>query len=174
MGLLWMFWCVQIPFDYLHPTSSSFLRPIAIHWKFSLGGDLWTIIARSSPPIDQGNIQGSPHPVGDQLPQQKSHHMQSKTNQRYHWSPVHFPHGSNSSSCMDLILFNSISFTPGFSGLCHFKDGRNFSQWTGNDSKALMKVRMIIFCSSISNTLSSVGLDACNWGLCSEGGHPDI
>ncbi|KAI6154962.1 hypothetical protein BKA82DRAFT_22386 [Pisolithus tinctorius] len=27
-----------------------------------------------------------------------------------------------------------------FTGLCHFPEGRHFKQWTGNDSKALMKV----------------------------------
>ncbi|KIY61449.1 hypothetical protein CYLTODRAFT_447703 [Cylindrobasidium torrendii FP15055 ss-10] len=33
-----------------------------------------------------------------------------------------------------------ISAVPVFPGLRRFPDGRNFSQWTGNDSKALMKV----------------------------------
>ena len=39
-----------------------------------------------------------------------------------------------------LILSYRISLAPPFPGLRRFKDGRNFSQWTGNDSKALMKV----------------------------------
>lgn len=43
-----------------------------------------------------------------------------------------------------LILFDSISLAPPFPGLRRFKDGRNFSQWTGNDSKALMKVGVTI------------------------------
>ncbi|KAF6745171.1 hypothetical protein DFP72DRAFT_993169 [Ephemerocybe angulata] len=33
-----------------------------------------------------------------------------------------------------------IKVSPHFSGLRRFNDGRNFKQWTGNDSKALMKV----------------------------------
>ncbi|KAF7303363.1 C2H2-type domain-containing protein [Mycena indigotica] len=33
-----------------------------------------------------------------------------------------------------------IAAVPGFPGLRRFKDGRRFSQWTGDDSKALMKV----------------------------------
>ncbi|KAF8334796.1 hypothetical protein F5887DRAFT_1063466 [Amanita rubescens] len=33
-----------------------------------------------------------------------------------------------------------ISLAPPFTGLRHFPIGRNFKQWTGNDSKALMKV----------------------------------
>jgi len=34
----------------------------------------------------------------------------------------------------------SITAAPPFAGLCHFPQGRGFSQWTGDDSKALMKV----------------------------------
>jgi hypothetical protein len=36
--------------------------------------------------------------------------------------------------------FHRISGVPTFPGLCRFKDGRDFNQWTGDDSKALMKV----------------------------------
>jgi len=35
---------------------------------------------------------------------------------------------------------NSISAVPSYAGLCHFNEGRDFVQWTGDDSKALMKV----------------------------------
>ena len=34
----------------------------------------------------------------------------------------------------------SVVITPPFAGLRHFPQGRGFKQWTGNDSKALMKV----------------------------------
>jgi hypothetical protein len=34
-----------------------------------------------------------------------------------------------------------ISVVPPYPGLRRFKQGRGFNQWTGNDSKALMKVR---------------------------------
>lgn len=33
-----------------------------------------------------------------------------------------------------------IAAVPPFSGLRHFHDGRRFKQWTGDDSKGLMKV----------------------------------
>ena len=36
--------------------------------------------------------------------------------------------------------FDSIANAPSFSGLRRFPEGRNFKQWTGDDSKALMKV----------------------------------
>jgi hypothetical protein len=38
---------------------------------------------------------------------------------------------------------DSIVAAPHFPGLWHFKHGRNFKQWTGDDSKALMKVHFI-------------------------------
>lgn len=34
----------------------------------------------------------------------------------------------------------SIAITPPFAGLRRFPEGRGFKQWTGDDSKALMKV----------------------------------
>jgi len=36
--------------------------------------------------------------------------------------------------------FDRIANAPPFSGLRRFPKGRGFKQWTGNDSKALMKV----------------------------------
>jgi hypothetical protein len=43
-----------------------------------------------------------------------------------------------SSSC-DVVR---IAIVPPFSGLRRFEQGRNFKQWTGDDTKALMKVRI--------------------------------
>ncbi|KIL60923.1 hypothetical protein M378DRAFT_83194, partial [Amanita muscaria Koide BX008] len=38
---------------------------------------------------------------------------------------------------------SSISVVPSFPGIRRFKQGRDFNQWTGDDSKALMKVRFM-------------------------------
>ena len=38
---------------------------------------------------------------------------------------------------------DSVSAVPAFPGLRRFPDGRDFSQWTGDDSKAFMKVFII-------------------------------
>lgn len=38
-------------------------------------------------------------------------------------------------------IFFRIAAAPAFPELRRFPEGRNFKQWTGNDSKALMKVR---------------------------------
>ncbi|KAN0078151.1 hypothetical protein V8E55_010208 [Tylopilus felleus] len=40
----------------------------------------------------------------------------------------------------DINFFYRIAGVASFAGLWHFPQGRNFKQWTGNDSKALMKV----------------------------------
>ena len=40
---------------------------------------------------------------------------------------------------------NRIAAVAPFSYLRRFPDGRGFKQWTGDDSKALMKVQVIIF-----------------------------
>jgi hypothetical protein len=39
------------------------------------------------------------------------------------------------------LINHSIALAPPFAGLRRFPEGRNFKQWTGDDSKALMKVR---------------------------------
>jgi hypothetical protein len=39
-----------------------------------------------------------------------------------------------------MLLLSRISGVPIFPGLRRFEDGRDFAQWTGDDSKALMKV----------------------------------
>jgi hypothetical protein len=41
----------------------------------------------------------------------------------------------------------SIAVAAPFSGLWRFPEGRGFKQWTGDDSKALMKVRQILYIS---------------------------
>jgi len=38
------------------------------------------------------------------------------------------------------LQFSSIALASSFAGLRRFPEGRNFKQWTGDDSKALMKV----------------------------------
>ncbi|KAF8260212.1 hypothetical protein EI94DRAFT_1611715, partial [Lactarius quietus] len=53
---------------------------------------------------------------------------------------VHKTHGGN--AVLDIIedIDRRISAVPTFPGLRRFADGRDFKQWTGDDSKALMKV----------------------------------
>jgi hypothetical protein len=45
-----------------------------------------------------------------------------------------------------LLSFHSISAAPAFPGLRCFPEGRDFQQWTGDDSKALMKVSYMRQC----------------------------
>ena len=41
---------------------------------------------------------------------------------------------------------DSVSAVPAFPGLRQFPDGWDFSQWTGDDSKAFMKVELLLDC----------------------------
>ena len=43
------------------------------------------------------------------------------------------------------IFVIRLAATPAFPELRHFKQGHRFKQWTGDDSKALMKV-CLIYC----------------------------
>lgn len=43
------------------------------------------------------------------------------------------------------MTFTSISAVPLYAGLWRFSEGRDFAQWTGDDSKALMKVLLSLF-----------------------------
>jgi hypothetical protein len=47
----------------------------------------------------------------------------------------------------------SITLAPVFAGLQQFPEGRGFKQWTGDDSKALMKVCTIILIFYIATVL---------------------
>jgi hypothetical protein len=38
------------------------------------------------------------------------------------------------------LIYCRIAIAPPFTGLRRFPEGRGFNQWTGDDSKALMKV----------------------------------
>jgi hypothetical protein len=46
----------------------------------------------------------------------------------------------------DLTTLFRIAIVSPFSGLRRFPQGRGFKQWTGDDSKALMKVRSPSLC----------------------------
>jgi hypothetical protein len=50
-------------------------------------------------------------------------------------------HGWHASFDTYPLFIFSIAIAPPFAGLHQFPDGRGFKQWTGDDSKALMKVR---------------------------------
>ncbi|KAE9390839.1 hypothetical protein BT96DRAFT_967702 [Gymnopus androsaceus JB14] len=52
---------------------------------------------------------------------------------------INITYGSNAKAVL-ADIDRRIAAVPPFPGLRCFKEGRNFKQWTGNDSKALMKV----------------------------------
>ena len=61
-----------------------------------------------------------------------------------------------------LCIDYRIALVPPFPGLRRFKQGRNFQQWTGDDSKALMKVRSpsVAMTTNLFSTLSQVWMSA--------------
>ena len=50
----------------------------------------------------------------------------------------------NNNMLLTLYDLHRIAAVPSFPGLRRFPEGRGFKQWTGDDSKALMKVRDLI------------------------------
>ncbi|KAF8263103.1 hypothetical protein EI94DRAFT_1773032 [Lactarius quietus] len=65
---------------------------------------------------------------------------------------LHVTHGEKASLEIIEDIDRRISAVPPFSGLRRFPDGRDYKQWTGDDSKALMKV----FLAAITGYLPSV------------------
>jgi hypothetical protein len=49
-----------------------------------------------------------------------------------------------------IILLSSIAAAAPFAGLRRFPEGRRFKQWTGDDSKALMKVNFALSSPSVA------------------------
>ena len=69
-----------------------------------------------------------------------------------------------------LIYVLRIAAAPPFSGLRRFPQGRGFKQWTGDDSKALMKVCIVIqICGIILNFITT-GISSCDRRICPKGG----
>ncbi|KAF7338931.1 hypothetical protein MVEN_01969200 [Mycena venus] len=64
---------------------------------------------------------------------------------------LHETHGEARALEIIADIDHRISAAPSFPGLRRFPDGRDFTQWTGDDSKALMKVRAL---SSVIQCLS--------------------
>ncbi|KDQ06050.1 hypothetical protein BOTBODRAFT_121950 [Botryobasidium botryosum FD-172 SS1] len=56
------------------------------------------------------------------------------------WEYLKLQHGEARAKVIMDDIDRCIASAPSFPGLRRFPDGRRFSQWTGNDSKALMKV----------------------------------
>ncbi len=66
-----------------------------------------------------------------------------------------------------LSELSSIAAVPAFPGLRRFPEGRNFKQWTGNDSKALMKVVLFVLSRLPAKLLTIlIGLSSGDCGTC--------
>ena len=76
--------------------------------------------------------------MGEWLHQNWIFSIRSTEDTRWHWSVVSLPCHKYSYHCWINCL--SIALALSFAGLWCFPEGWNFKQWTGDDSKALMKV----------------------------------
>ena len=57
---------------------------------------------------------------------------------------IYAQHPKREAACIMDDIDRRIAIVAPFAGLRHFPQGQSFKQWTGNDSKALMKVLVIL------------------------------
>ena len=104
--------------------------------------------------------------MGERLHQNWISSIQSTEDTQWHWSAVSLPCHKYSYHCWINCL--SIALALSFAGLQRFPEGRNFRQWTGDDSKALMKVcncfNSYITYADVANLCA--GLSTSNWRPC--------
>ena len=75
---------------------------------------------------------------------------------------------------MCVIVIFRIAAAPPFPGLRRFPEGCRFKQWTGDDSKALMKVDYVTYQRGFRPKCSFQGFSSCDCWLCSRPNGPCI
>ena len=83
---------------------------------------------------------------------------------------LHQEHGETRANAILDDIDRRIAAAPPFPGLRRFPQGRRFKQWTGDDSKALMKVRSVTIHAFMCDRLFShwkrdAGISPCDRGL---------
>ena len=110
---------------------------LAIHNSFPTCGYTWITHTGPLTPDYQRHIQGPHHQLGWAIylvcPSKSSSHKDPC----WYWQAVQ---NFSVTSLSSIYICSRIAAVPSFPGLCHFHEGRGFKQWTGNDSKGLMKV----------------------------------
>ena len=95
--------------------------------------------AGPTPSNHQGYLQRPPCRVGWRVSDCYAWQFSCSSNNGRHRSPVRIPENTTL-KLHRLTKHFSIAAVPLFPGLRRFPQGRGFKQWTGDDSKALMKV----------------------------------
>ena len=111
----------------------------AFHSWISESGYSWTSVTRPSSPDYQRYLQGSPCHLGHWICRGDLFTSRGKTSFSWHWPPVSYHLLSFSNHLLPSHKLR-IAAAPPFPGLWRFPEGRSFKQWTGDHSKALMKV----------------------------------
>ncbi|KAG1862088.1 hypothetical protein DFJ58DRAFT_715350 [Suillus subalutaceus] len=70
-------------------------------------------------------------------------------------------HGKTCAKVVMDDIDRRIAAAPSFVGLCRFPQGRGFTQWTGNDSKALMKVYLPAIKGHVPDVIVRAFLEFC-------------
>ena len=111
---------------------------LAVYVIFPKGGYIRTDHSRSIASNNQRCIQGSPRWLGVQIPWIPARYRRWGTSNWWDWPPV--SDSKTVGNPLPSSPWNRIVLAPPYPGLQRFKQGQNFNQWTGDDSKALMKV----------------------------------
>ena len=120
---------------------------IAIYYPLSICRYPWFTLSWYSTSTHQRCFQRSHCHLGKWLYQGHSFWSRSQEDSRWYWPSVSFSHLPESTYLLTKSLKTSLA--PSFAGLHHFPQGQVFVQWTGDDSKALMKVHLWIILSCI-------------------------
>lgn len=135
----------------------------AFHWWVSPRWHPRITFTRYSPPTHKGDIQGSPGDLDRTIYCTGKSSTRLEENYGHYWSPVSLLHKQRNINFY--VLNPRIAIVPPFAGLRCFPQGRDFKQWTGNDSKALMKVWPLYFW--VEQDLQTyLGIPAGSWGIC--------
>ena len=117
----------------------------AFHSWISESGYSWTSVSWPSSPDHQRYLQGSPCHLGHWIYWGDLFTGRGKTSFSWHQLPVSYHLLSFSNHPLPSHKLR-IAAAPLVPGLRCFPEGRGFKQWTGDDSKALMKVWCHLLC----------------------------
>ena len=134
MELSMTFWCVRVCSSLFN---LAYCNLTALHYELSLHWHPWTYCPRFTSSTYQGNIQGPPCHLDQWIFGAWAQQATCQWNHCWHWSEVGdcgpWPHTHTE-------MHIRIAAVPSFPVLRRFPEGCGFKQWTGDNSKALMKV----------------------------------
>lgn len=135
-------WCVCV---FTLPFQPNLLELIAIYFRLSTCWHSWTYCPGPPASIDQGYIQGPPCHLDQQIFGTWTWQAACRRNHCWYWLQVSIYHWNTANSLKWVIFLSRIACMPSFPALWQFPEGCGFKQWTGDNSKVLMKVSKSCF-----------------------------